>query len=516
VFSESLELGLGEDTGKAIGTIAQHAGPGVTLSLGFPNAAQTRGVLSFRHIEFSARRANAAVEFEDLGRPSESAWLPSLRNVGAELVDASSGTVHEKAGWLPYSCRTPVPSAPLCTGTRVGDFDLLFQHGVEEVFYGSHPVLAYPGSIRTGLYYDGRIAVAHVDSDTSRAWISVADWLPSWERAENVKRYHWVHAADIYAMIGWRGAIYFTDGADATPERTMRLYRITRSGIEIAAEHKHTYRGGNEGYGMAVCGDQLLIGHYPSGLVLAYDGEALKPVSFGHEINHLLGVGLNPYAYGEAQTIAVYAGAVWVGHYPWGYLLEGSADLSAWRAHALFRGPAPQPNSCPYRNQVSARLAALQASTGQSAESHHFYDEMWARRIHSAAYSGNGMALGLGSRRGTVFDAARDEGIDPAELADYGVVRVARAPNVVVAPFPWPSGGRARICAHLTPTEMILSVNDTVVGRARHDLSTKEILAFRTPQTGRGVYGESEVEIARVVHAGALPPPPQPASSDRR
>lgn len=114
-------------------------------------------------------------------------------------------------------------------------------------------------------------------------------------------------------MIGWRGAIHLTDGADAGPERTMRLYRITVAGIEVVAEHPHTYRGENEGYGLAVCGDKLLIGHYPSGPVLGRDGEALQAVCYGEKITQLLGVGLNPYAYGEAQTLAVYAGAVWVG-----------------------------------------------------------------------------------------------------------------------------------------------------------------------------------------------------------
>lgn len=165
-------------------------------------------------------------------------------------------------------------------------------------------------SARSGAASFSMLRRALGGSASSRAWITSADWRPSWAHARSVRRYHWIHASDVYAMIGWRGAIHLTDGADAGPERTMRLYRITVAGIEVAAEHQHTYRGGNEGYGLAVCGDKLLIGHYPSGLVLGWDGEALQAVCYGEEITQLLGVGLNPYAYGEAQTLAIYAGAV--------------------------------------------------------------------------------------------------------------------------------------------------------------------------------------------------------------
>lgn len=110
---------------------------------------------------------------------------------------------------------------------------------------------------------------------------------------------------------------------------------------------------------------------------------------------------------------------------------------------------------------------------------------MWARRVHSAAYYDNGLALGLASGRGTVFDAERNEGIEPAELSDSGVVRLVKVPNVIAAPFLWPDYGIGRVDAKIIAKEMILSVNGYLIGRRPHDLSIAEIRALFAPMIGR-------------------------------
>jgi len=498
LFEARLKLTPGEDCGQAFGTLAEYEGAGLRLTIGFPNAAQTRGTLSFRHLEIAALREGDEPVFSDLGRPWESGWRPDLRNDGAVLVDTASGRALTPDGWQPYAPANPVPNKALCNMIPVGRYLLTFPHGTEQVFYGSRPVLAYPGSIRTSAYYQGQIAVAHVDSNTQRAWITVADWTPADEEARNIRRYHWIAAADVYAMIGWRGSFWITDGAEASPERIMRLYEISRSGIRLAAEYPHAFRSGNEGYGMAICGDQLLIGHYPSGFILAFDGTALNAISFGAGINQALGLGLNPYAYGESQTLALYGGSVWVGHYPWGYLLRSGADLKQWSSYALFRGPEARANSCPYRDEVAARIATITSKIGQDPVSEHFYDEMWARRVHSAGWLGNGLALGLASRRGTVFDAERDAGIDAAELEDYGSVRLVEMPNTLIVPFVWPASGDVVLTLHVTSEEMVLLADDTPVARRAHTLDASAVSALRLVRQGSGVYGDCEVPLALI------------------
>jgi len=494
-FEACFELELGEDTGRALGTLAEYEGDGVRLSLGFPNSAQTRGLLSFRHIECACRRPDDMPEFEDLGRPSETFWRPDLRNVRETLIDTASHRAFDGQRWANYTPVNPVPAASLCNVIPVGAFDLIFPHGVEQVFYGARPVLSYCGSIRTSAYYDGRIAVAHVDSASGRAWITVADWQPSWETARNIRCYHWIAASDVYAIIGWRGAFWMTDGADASPDRTMRLYRITRAGIEVAADFAHVFRSGNEGYGMAVAGERLLIGHFPSGLVLAFDGERLEALTFGEDIMQKLGTGLNAYAYGESQTLTIYGGKIWVGHYPWGYLLSGDAAAETWQAFSLFGGQDARSNSCPYRDEVALLLEAAAQDCDPPTPDGELYDEMWARRIHSAAWYDNGLALGLASRRGTVYDAGRDKGIDPADLTDYGSVRVVRMPNTLAAPFPWPKSGEARICLSITETDLALSVNGQPLARRAHTLTGAQLASLRLASVGSGVYGASEVPV---------------------
>lgn len=496
LFEARLKLTPGQDFGQALGTLAEYEAEGLRVTIGFPNAAQTRGTLSCRHLEIAASRQSDEPAFTDLGRPWESGWRPDLRNDGALLVDTASRRALTSEGWQTYAPANPVPTQALCNIIPVGRYPLTFPHGAEQVFYGSRPVLAYPGSIRTSAYYQGQIAVAHVDSNTHRAWITLADWTPADEEASNIRRYHWIAAADVYAMIGWRGSFWITDGADASPERIMRLYEISRSGIRLAAEYPHAFRSGNEGYGLAICGDQLLIGHYPSGFILAFDGTTLTALSFGEGINQALGLGLNPYAYGESQTLAVYGGAVWVGHYPWGYLLRSDGDLKQWSSYALFRGPDARANSCPYRDEVAARIATIASNTGQDPVSEHFYDEMWARRVHSAGWFGNGLALGLASRRGTVFDAERDAGIDPAELADYGSVRLVEMPNTLIASFEWPASGEVVLTAKVTSEEMILLADETPVARRAHTLDPAAVSALRLVRQGSGVYGRCEVPLA--------------------
>jgi len=494
-FNARLKLSPGEDRGQALGTLVEYEAQGLRLSIGFPNAAQTRGTLSCRHIEIAARREGDEPEFSDLGRPWESAWRPDLRNSGSVLVDTASSRALTPEGWQLFAPANPVPDKPLCNIIPVGLHELTFPYGVEQVFYGSRPVLAYPGSIRTSAYYNGQIAVAHVDSATSRAWITLADWTPADETARNIRRYHWIAAADVYAMIGWRGSLWITDGADASPERIMRLYQISTTGIRLAAEYPHAFRSGNEGYGMMVCGERLLIGHYPSGLLLAYDGASLEPLSFGEELHQKLGLGLNPYAYGESQTLALYGGEVWVGHYPWGYLLRSKPDLAHWTPYTLFRGPDARPNTCPYRDEVAARIAAVSAETGQDAEGEHFYDEMWARRVHSAAWYGNGLALGLASRRGTVFNAERDAGIDPEELADYGSVRLIEMPNTLVARFPWPATGEMELTVRITAGEIRLLADGALIASRPHTLTKSETASLKAVSQGKGIYGECEVPL---------------------
>lgn len=503
IFSALARLtGCAPDIGRAVGTIAAFAGDGSRGPLrgivGCANAAQTRAVLSFRHIEFSIVREDADATIDDLGRPWDDAWRPELVNVDGVLLDAASGRAFQHGQWRPYRRRCPVPNAPLCSAVPIGGSRVTFPHGVERVFYGARPILDYEGSLRTGTYYDGLLVVAHVASDGARAWVTTAEWRPDWESARHVQRYHWSPACDVYAMIGWRGGVWFADGAMSGGDGSLRLFRASREGLKALASHPPAPGGGNEAYGMTVMHDALLIGHYPSGLVLRFDGRRLAPLRYGEDISQLLGVGAHAFAYGEAQTLALYGGRLWVGHYPWGYLLDADPELSRWRARPLFRGPEPAPNSAPYRPRVAERIAAREAQ-GAPARTHDFFEEMWSRRVHSAAFHDHALALGLASRRGAVHDPARDDFIDAAELADYGGVRLLRAPNTIVAPMPWPAGDVCTVEAQADSRCMRLFVDGVELGAVAHDLSAEELRGLSLRSVGDGLFGRSELS-AQVTH----------------
>jgi hypothetical protein len=499
-FKVSVRVETGEvDTGRSFGTLAAFIGDGVRGVLGCANAAQTRAPLSQRHLEFSIVRDSAPVTIEDLGRPTEAVWRPELHTCDGDLYEAVSRKVWREGKWVPHARRCPVPEAHLCGVVPVGGGQVTFPHGVERVFYGARPILHYEGSLRTGIYYDGLLCVAHVSADASRAWLTVARWRPDWAVARDIQRYHWAPLCDVYAMIGWRGGIYLADGAHSGGDGGLRLFRVTGEGLQIVAAHPPAPRGGAEAYGMAVMHDSLLVGHYPSGQTLRFDGERLTPLDYGEPVVQLLGVGDHQYAYGEAQTLALYGGRLWVGHYPWGYLLSAGPDLTDWRAEPLFGGQTPTPNSAPYRAAVAAKIASGAARTDE------FFEEMWARRIHSAALHDNGLALGLASRRGAAFDAARDGFLDAADFADYGAVRMLRTPNTLLTPLPWPANGMLHIEAVANADTLSLCFDGKEVARTGHDLTARELRSLRVESRGAGVYGATEFALA-VSEAEALQP----------
>lgn len=256
----------------------------------------------------------------------------------------------------------------------------------------------------------------------------------------------------------------------------------------------------HQDYAALNVGDVLWMGHYPSGEVLEYDGESLKPKPGYPPV--MAGVSRSAR---EAQTLTLYGGELYAGVWPWAELWALRPGIERWGlAQRMFRLPAATGATVhPYEKETQARGAVL---------------NQWGQRITSLVPMGTNLYLSTSAKNSKPWSPEFDF-LDEAARAEYGLVHRISRPGALAAPLRW-TAGPTRLRVVIGPETIQVFQDDAIVGEARrprpNERPSDDILRAARWVQGQGLYGPARVKSLRVEAKNCLAaeqpaaPPPGP------
>lgn len=230
-------------------------------------------------------------------------------------------------------------------------------------------------------------------------------------------------------------------------------------------------------------GDSLWLGHYPSGEILEYDGEAIHdrpgrpPVPEGVST-----------AAREAQTLTLYAGDVYAGVWPWAELWRMSGgEPDDWKlVRRMFTQPALTAETVhPYDRETEATGVVF---------------NQWGQRVTSMVHAGADLFISTSAKSAAPWEPKFDF-LDEKARDEYGRVYRMNRPGHVAAPLEW-TDGPTRIRIALEPDSIVVHQDDRLIGRARRagaqDRPAAEVLRSSRVVVGKGLYGPPQFKSVRV------------------
>ncbi|KTD21387.1 hypothetical protein [Legionella londiniensis] len=173
-------------------------------------------------------------------------------------------------------------------------------------------------------------------------------------------------------------------------------------------------------YSMITYNNRLLMGQYPSGFLLEYDGKNI----ITHQNWPPVPENASPSAR-ELQTTAIYRGELFAGVWPWAELWRLDPDTNKWIAMGrLFKSPSVTMNPIhPYEQEASAS-GATRNQLGQ--------------RITSMIPFGDSLLMGTSWKTGeNTIDKYKFSLISKSKRDEYGALHRLKMPGSIVGGFVW-------------------------------------------------------------------------------
>lgn len=255
----------------------------------------------------------------------------------------------------------------------------------------------------------------------------------------------------------------------------------------------------SEIYSFALADDGLYLGTYPDGYLYRIDLESRTAVRSDLPLlPPNTWVDSDGSRYLESQAVAVSAGRILVGVFPWGEIFE-----SGHRGDALYRlYPAPERTDA-------------QQPFGQAAEMRYCFDrpedepdcisdsrpEFWGQRITSFAVMNGRICAGTGNTFRTDYNPTTHTFIDAQVAAQYGLVHCASIDNQTLG-IPRRSGD-AELIFRITRRDLIIEQDSVEIARRAHQLNDAEYASIAGPngsmRIGSGVYGPAQAAIVEKI-----------------
>jgi hypothetical protein len=496
-----LQVDFGQDDGRNLGTVFELRAPitGETIcAAGFATYSQTRTIASSRWLEFFCR-ANDPLKVTDLGRIADDVYRPVLVSLPGRLLETTKGYVSTDGG----ATWTRDPSViGVFSGQTVGRGALLFRRD------GLNTVVQFDGAelfrehkaARSGLFYRGRIAVAYDDNT-----IVVCEWRPG-TGCESKRSLAHEPVSDFYAALGFGDAVYFVGGpSEPLNGKGHQIFRLLGDRIEKVYESDHIY---GQIYSAVVWRDRMLTGEFPDGYVYEFSPETGRVVDLqrppGPDVRLHFPAELYPSntdywldRYREAQSLALYAGRVYVGMFPWAQLFS-SRDLRTWDVTRLAQAPDIDDDAgWPYRRRLEERIRPMIAAGGLQKGAPRAMPSFWAQRITAIVPTQDGIVAAVGNRSGGAYDPeGRDSVMARADIDQYGRVFRIRAPASIMMPFDWPAHGKVSMRFEITADGLAMSIDGKLVARSVAGISPETLRNFEIVY-GEGIFGRATVAVNR-------------------
>lgn len=408
----TLEATLGPDLGQPLGTLfeARDGEDNVLFGAAAPDAFSTYVRDNNRVMIFYAKGLEAKPLLSPLGKPFDA------DHNGVRLLVDGPDLLAFFREFNPVEVKK-LDATGLWTGA--GEF-WKSREGLGGVQYVNNKRLLFS---RREIVYDGRIVFRSEHSGLSyyaggRLFMAqaapkrllVAEWTPDVDAAvtEDACR-SFPMVGDPFVFGSWHDHVLLATNIG-------NVY-VFRNG------HLDTLRTSDgtswQAYSLTMLYDTLVIGHYPSGSLYAYRGDTLEP--FQPALPVLDGASKESR---EAQTLAIYAGELYVGVWPWGEVWRFDPDAASW--HFVCRVFSEPP--------VTAEVLEPYAREMRAGEDVYNY---WGQRIMNLTSHGDALYIGTMNKQGKPFIAERHAFLSPRVVEQYGQVYRFRAGAQIASQFEW-------------------------------------------------------------------------------
>jgi hypothetical protein len=483
LFAASVTFDPGADEGQNFGSLfeAKDGRGRVVAGAGFMAVYNTRFRMDRHVVQFFARPplGDAPVKMQRLPRPDDDAGL-YMFDFDGKLFAINEVTGRFFQEWDAASARwqrATGAAAPLESSgdglTRVGRGVLRWVGG--QVEYEGRVILPAPAEGRYSHFYyaQGRLFFYHTHQGAGEEYtrLYACPWTPAGgpiqvsrgdaltiAPAGSVTWAFGQHGRQVLTVSNY-GGVYAHDG------RAWRVLREPSPGVSYQV------------YSMLNYYDRLLLGHYPTGEVLEYDGEALRRrEGFPPRLP-----GVSPQAR-ECQTLAIYRGELFAGVWPWAEVSRYDADAARWHSLGrLFTHPEITDKAVhPYEEE--ARKLGLVVND-------------WGQRVTSMIPIGDSLMLSTSAKGNHRWDPRYDF-LPESRRREYGAVLQMTLPGNVAAPIRW-SERRTRLEFLLFRERMVVRQDGRLVAESRLDPPLAEGLKPARIAWGRGVFGPVRGRLLR-------------------
>lgn len=421
LWSQTMMIDFGRDYGQNLGTLFElfDTEGKVLCGAGFNSSVQTRVAINNRVLEFYCRLPEREIKVVDLGKPAKSSTRPVLYQFNNKLLDlATKRTYYAKTKWK-------TASYPRVNG-NILNIQIVRNKPLYFLRKGLDIIVSYSGKrlarIKTEplstLYYDKKVYIfAHDYEDDKDClyWFEWDSYAGKYALPVEIKRIDApAEMLDVYALYG-NGEKLLIAGSGSN------LYEfsegtINRINIDPEVQTHVDPVEGNELYSFVTYFNDILIGHFSTGLLLKYSPDELSimqnspPLVEGEWQ-------LDSKYYREAQSLAIYGGDLYVGMYPWGRVFRLDRDTNQWSYDRLFEHPEIPTGRYPFNETCP--------------------EETWGQRItYLVPYRGS-LAAGAGSMRKNPQQSGSPICIPKNAFIDYGRVKLITAPASAMGQLKW-------------------------------------------------------------------------------
>lgn len=489
----SVTFDPGRDLGQNFGSLfeATDARGRVVLGAGFPGAYNTRFRADRHTVQFFVRPpvGEQTVRMRRLPRPDDDCGLYPFDFDGKlYAINESTGRFfHEwdpaASGWR----RATGPVAPLGSTNdglvRVGPGIMRWVGG--RVEYDGRLVLAPPPEGRYNHFYyaRGRLYFYHTqrgEGGAASTRIVSCPWTPEDTDPIDAARgdalpvsppgsvtWAWGQHGEQVLTVTNYGGVYAHDA------RGWRTLREPSPGVSYQV------------YSMVTHYDRLLLGHYPTGEVLEFDGESLKQrEGFPPRLP-----GVSPSAR-ECQTLAIYRGDLFAGVWPWGEVWRHERDGDRWHSLGrLFTHPEVTDRvQHPYETEAQARGLVLND---------------WGQRVTGMVPVGDSLMLTTSAKGNHRWDPKYDF-LSATGRLEYGAIHQWTLPGTLAVPIHWKDGA-TRLEFLLFRERLAVRQDGRPLMEAALDPAfSREVKPARVAW-GQGVFGPLQGRLVRTRTRGVSP-----------
>lgn len=477
----TITLERGEDLGQNFGTLFEVRSPEgqALLGAGFLGAYNTFDRAD-RHVLHVFERNEAPLTFEALPRVNDDAGVYLFDRGGRLYARTATDGVDKNVRVFTEATKSWDPAAGINPeATPVADAFVTVSD--REVRYKDQVILAWPenqGTLGRPYYGQGQLVLwNHFDREDSRTERFLAwKWRPG--QSDPLSP-----AGGNALQLGKKGEFPYAMGQ----LRDDLLVTTNLGGVYRLREDRwQTLRSPDGKSHQVYCalnvGDSLWLGHYPSGEVLEYDGNSLRPKAGFPPV--MPGVSRDAR---EAQTLTLFGGDVYAGVWPWAELWRFPPNSGDWSlVRRMFSQPAvTTATTHPYEKETAARGAVL---------------NQWGQRLTSLVSLGNDLLVSTSAKSSKPWSPEFDF-LDEAARKEYGRVYRMSRPGHVAAPLQWTEGSTRLQVVFGLKTIRVLQDGRLVGETSRATPSDRPPAATLQKGRlipGRGLYGPAQVKYLQV------------------